>query len=113
MPRRGATLVRHVPVAAHGQLVAATRVYRIEVGDSIVQAQVQEYETHVLIPLSVDLATGGHVRGMLEIDRDTFEHAVEWSRERGLTFVRLAGLAERVMGAGNIFSLDERRILPR
>lgn len=76
------------------------------------QTAVHEYADHVLIPLSVELAQGGHVRGMLEVDRDTFEHAVEWSRERGLSFVRLASIAERVMGS-NLLSLDARPLLPR
>ena len=100
------------PAVARG-LGAPTRAYRIEVGDTIVETSVHEYPTHVLVPLSVDLADGGHLRGMFEIDRQTFDRAVQWSEQRGLSFVRLAAIAERALGGASIFSLDERRILPR
>ena len=104
-------IVRQLPQPA-AQL-CPTRQYRVEINGSIVQTAVHEYDDHVLIPMSVQLENGRYVRGMLEVDRQTFDDAKAWSAERGLNFVRLASIAERVMSVGNLISLDERRILPR
>ena len=107
----GAEIVRRSP--ASEVLGPPTRGYRLEIAGNIVETAVHEYPTHVLIPLSVELSDGGHMRGMLEVDRATFDRARVWSEKRGLSFIRLAGIAEKVLGASNLFSLDERRLLPR
>ncbi len=101
--------------APQGCDLLATRRYRIEVSNgAVIETAVLEYADRVVIPLSATPRGGGYVRGAIEVDRETFDRSVAWSKEKGLSFVRLAALAERVFGAASsLVTMEERARLRR
>lgn len=107
--------MRLARVEAPASELISTRRYRIEVSNgAVIETAVLQYPDRVVIPLSATPKGGGFVRGAIEVDRETFDRSVQWSREKGLSFVRLAALAERVFGAAsNLVTFEERPRLRR
>ena len=86
---------------------------RVDVGPAVVRTAAYDLGDRVAVPLSVTLEGGGFLRGMIEVDPDTFNRAVAFARDHGLDHVRLADLCERFTGVRPWISIAARPVLPR
>ena len=95
------------------QLGPPVKMCRVDIGGSIVTAAIHEQGDHVVMPIAAELRGGGFFQAMIVCDRKTFDRALNIAREKGLTAVRMADLAEKFLGHRPLLTIEERPLLPR
>lgn len=95
------------------QLGPPTKMCRVDIGGSIITASVHEDGDRVILPVAATFGDGDSMQAMIIVSKRKFEQAVRFAESRGMTALRLADLAQKLMGHRPLITLEERPLFER